>query len=76
VRPCSEADKRVTIELLKAKVPLTNIRAQLQLSKRGLRKIIAYPKHHPENSIPKKSKNAVADPPKTPLVPSGDQEGH
>jgi hypothetical protein len=58
VRPFSEADKRVTIELWKAKVIPENIRAQLQMSERGLRMIIAYAKHHPENSIPKKSKNA------------------
>ncbi len=74
VRPFSEADKRATIELWKVKAPLKNIRAQLQMSKRGLRKIIAYAKHHPENSSPKKSKNAVADPPKTPLVPSGEEK--
>jgi hypothetical protein len=39
VRPFSEADERASIELWKAKVPLKNIRAQLQMSERGLRKI-------------------------------------
>jgi hypothetical protein len=58
VRPFSEADKRAAIELWKAKVPLKNIRAQLQMSERGLRKILAYAKNHPEEPIPKKSKNA------------------
>ncbi len=42
---------------MEAKVPLKNIRAQLQMSERGLRKIIAYAKHHREDPIPKKSKN-------------------
>jgi hypothetical protein len=58
VRPFSEADKRAAIELWKAKVPLKNIRAQLQMSERGLRKILAYAKHYQEDPIPKKSKNA------------------
>ncbi len=58
VRPFSEADRRAAIELWKAKVPLKNIRAQLQMIERGLRKIIAYAKHHPEDPIPKKIKNA------------------
>jgi hypothetical protein len=48
----------MTIELWKDKVRLKNIREQLQMSERGLRKIITYAKHHPESSIPKKSKNA------------------
>ncbi len=58
VRPFSEADKRVTIDLWKAKITPKNIRAQLQMTERGLRMIIAYAKQHPENSIPKKSENA------------------
>jgi hypothetical protein len=57
VRPFSEVDKRVTIEVWKAKVTPKTIRAQLQMSESALRMIIAYAKHHPENSIPKKSKN-------------------
>jgi hypothetical protein len=58
VRPFSEADKRVAIELWKAKVPLKNNRAQLQMSERGLRKSIAFAKQNPEDLIPKKSKNS------------------
>jgi hypothetical protein len=40
------------------KIPLKNIRAQIQMSERCLRKIIALAEHHPEGPIPKKSKNA------------------
>jgi hypothetical protein len=56
VRPFSEADKRVTIDLWKAKVTPKNIRAQFQISERGVRMIITNAKHHPENSIPKKAR--------------------
>jgi hypothetical protein len=58
VRLFSEADNRAAIELWKAKVSFKNIRAQLQMNERGLRKIIANAKHLPEDYIPKKSKNA------------------
>jgi hypothetical protein len=70
VRLFSEADKRAAIELWKAKVPLKNIRAQLQMSERGRRKIIAFAKHHPEDLIPKKSRMLDYSP-KSCLVPSG-----
>jgi hypothetical protein len=70
VRPFSEADKRAAIELWKTKVPLKNIRAQLQMSERSLRKILAYAKHHPEDPIPKKSKTHQ----NLPWCHQGDQE--
>jgi hypothetical protein len=41
-----------------SKIPLKNIRAQIKMCERCLRKIIAYGEHHPDGPFPKKSKNA------------------
>ena len=38
--PFSKADKRAAIELWRAKVPLKNIRSQLKMSERTLRRVL------------------------------------
>jgi hypothetical protein len=48
--------KRAAVELWRAKVPLSNIRSQLKLSKSTLRRILAFAKRNPINPIiPRKS---------------------
>jgi hypothetical protein len=42
------ADKRVAVELWKAKVPLKSIRKQLNMSERSLRRILAFAKKNPD----------------------------
>ena len=59
VNPFSEAEKSAAVEVWKAKIPLKRIREQLQMSKRGLRNILAYAKKNPEDPVPKsRKKNA------------------
>ena len=38
--PFSKADKRAAIELWRAKVPLKNIKSQLKMSERTLRRVL------------------------------------
>jgi transposase len=58
VKPFSEADKRAAVELHKAGVSLKKIREQLNMSERGLRRVLAYARKHPEDPVKPKSKNA------------------
>jgi hypothetical protein len=44
-------DKRAAIELWSAKVPLSNIRKQLKMSERTLRRILSFAKANPLNPI-------------------------
>ncbi len=44
-------DKRAAIELWRAKVPLSNIRKQLKMSERTLRRILSFAKTNPLNPI-------------------------
>jgi hypothetical protein len=56
VNSFSEADNMVAIELWKAGIPLKRIREQLDMSKRGLRKILSYSKKHSEDPVARKSR--------------------
>ena len=52
----SQDAKRAAVELWKAKVPLKNIREQLQMSERTLRRVLAAAKASPEDPVPKRKK--------------------
>jgi hypothetical protein len=54
-----EADKRAAVELHKTGVSLKRIREYLNMSERGLRRVLAYARKNPEAPVKKKSKNAV-----------------
>jgi len=54
----SQEAKRAAFELWKAKVPLKNIREQLQMSKRTLRHVLAAAKASPEDPVPKRKKTS------------------
>ena len=47
----SQDAKRAAVELWKAKVPLKNIREQLQMSERTLRRVLAAAKASPEDPV-------------------------
>ena len=47
----SQGAKRAAVELWKAKVPLKNIREQLQMSERTLRRVLAAAKASPEDPV-------------------------
>ena len=49
----SMEDKRVAVELWKAGVPLKNIREQLKMSERSLRRILAHAKSNPSLPVKK-----------------------
>jgi hypothetical protein len=44
-------DKRAAIKLWRAKVPFSNIRKQLKMSEKTLRRILSFPKANPLNPI-------------------------
>ena len=50
----SMEDKRVAVELWKAGVPLKNIREQLKMSERSLRRILAHAKSNPSLPVKKR----------------------
>ena len=54
----SQDAKRAAVELWKAKVPLKNIREQLQMSERTLRGVLATAKASPEDPVPKRKKTS------------------
>ena len=54
----SQDAKRAAVELWKAKVPLKNIREQLQMSERTLRRVLAAAKASPEDPVPKRKKTS------------------
>ena len=47
----SQDAKRAAVELWKAKVPLKNIKEQLQMSERTLRRVLAAAKASPEDPV-------------------------
>ena len=54
----SQDTKRAAVELWKAKVPLKNIREQLQMSEWTLRGVLATAKASPEDPVPKRKKTS------------------
>ena len=54
----SQDAKRAAVELWKAKVPLKNIREQLQMNERTLRLVLAAAKASPEDPVPKRKKTS------------------
>jgi hypothetical protein len=50
-KPFSREDKRVAIELWRAKVPLATIRKQLKMSERSLRRILSFAKSNPDAPV-------------------------
>ena len=54
----SQDTKRAAVELWKAKVPLKNIREQLQMNERTLRRVLAVAKASPEDPVPKRKKTS------------------
>ena len=54
----SQDTKRAAVELWKAKVPLKNIREQLQMNERTLRRVLAAAKASPEDPVPKRKKTS------------------
>ena len=50
--------KRAAVKLRKPKVPLENIREQLQMSERTLMRVLAAAKASPEDPVPKRKKTS------------------
>ncbi len=56
-KPFTKEEKRVAIKLWKAKVSLATIRAQMKMSERSLRRILAFAKVNPESPVSERKKN-------------------
>jgi isocitrate dehydrogenase len=56
-KPFSREDKRLAIELWRAKVPLSTIRKQLKMSERSLRRILSVVKSNPDAPVVRRKRD-------------------
>jgi hypothetical protein len=67
-KPFTNEEKRAAVELRKAKFPLKNIREQLQMSVRTLRRILSHAKSNPANPVSVRKKGSGRIPRMTPHI--------